>query len=78
MDITKYLTEDEKNAISVLEAGGFISFLDVKIDDVVEVSSTLRRRTFRNSGKYKLVIACRDVEKRVTAQAKIKNRQGKK
>lgn len=55
------LSEDEKSAITTLVAGGFLSLADVKIRDCRDLASGKRYRTFRNRGKYDLVLACRNL-----------------
>jgi hypothetical protein len=64
MEIPEFLSDEEKTAIEVLIAGGFMAFTEAKIDNVRELGTGLRRRTFRNRGKYQLVLACRDLANR--------------
>jgi hypothetical protein len=64
MDFDKLLSSDEQTAISVLQAGGFKAFTDAKMADVRELGTGLRWRTFRNRGRYQLVLACKDLEGR--------------
>ena len=60
-NIIDHLSEEEKNAITVLSAGGFVSLSSVKIADCRDLSSKNRYRTFRNRGRYDLVIGCRNL-----------------
>ena len=70
MNFNDLLTEEEKAAISVLEAGGFQAFTEAKLEDVRELATGKRRRTFRNQGRYQLVLACRNLSGRqLQAQA---------
>ncbi|WP_319525678.1 hypothetical protein [uncultured Desulfosarcina sp.] len=64
MDFEKLLSSDEQAAIAVLQAGGFKAFTDAKMADVRELDTSLRLRTFRNRGRYQLVLACKDLEGR--------------
>ncbi|WP_319406176.1 hypothetical protein [uncultured Desulfosarcina sp.] len=61
MNFNELLTDEEKAAISVLEAGGFKAFTEAKLEDVRELATGKRRRTFRNQGRYHLVLACRNL-----------------
>lgn len=64
MEIADFLSDEEKSAIEVLIAGGFLAFTEAKIDNVRELGTGLRRRTFRNRGRYQLVLACRNLSMR--------------
>jgi len=64
MEIADFLSDEEKSAIEVLIAGGFVAFTEAKIDNVRELGTGMRRRTFRNRGRYQLVLACRDLKGR--------------
>ena len=64
MDFEKLLSSDEQDAIAVLQAGGFKAFTDAKMADVRELGTGMRWRTFRNRGRYQLVLACKDLEGR--------------
>jgi len=61
MEIADFLSDEEKSAIEVLIAGGFVAFTEAKIDNVRELGTGMRRRTFRNRGRYQLILACRDL-----------------
>jgi hypothetical protein len=61
------LTEEEKAAIAVLQVGGFLAFTEAKLDDVRELETGRRWRTFRNQGRYDLVLACRKLAGREIA-----------
>ena len=67
IDFEALLTDEEKEAIAVLESGGFLSLSDVKINDCRDLNSGNRMRTFRNRGKYDLVIACRNLSDRAVS-----------
>ena len=67
IDFEALLTDEEKEAIAVLEGGGFLSLSDVKINDCRDLNSGKRMRTFKNRGKYDLVIACRRLAERSVA-----------
>ena len=67
IDFEALLTDEEKEAIAVLEGGGFLSLSDVKINDCRDLNSGKRMRTFKNRGKYDLVIACRKLSARAAA-----------
>ena len=68
MEIADFLSDEEKSAIEVLIAGGFVAFTEAKIDNVRELGTGMRRRTFRNRGRYQLVLACRDLTGRQPPQ----------
>lgn len=63
-NIIDLLTEEEKTAIAVLSAGGFVSLSAVKIADCRDLASGNRYRTFRNRGRYDIVIGCRNLARR--------------
>ena len=69
IDFNALLTDEEKKAIGVLEAGGFVSLADLRIRDCRDLTSGKRMRTFRMRGRYDLVIACRNIADRVVAVA---------
>jgi len=64
MNFNELLSPEEQAAIAVLAAGGFRAFTQARIADVRELDTKLRRRTFRNRGRYQLVLACRNLEGR--------------
>ena len=64
MNFNELLSPEEQAAIAVLAAGGFKAFTEAKMADVRELGTGLRRRTFRNRGRYQLVLACRNLEGR--------------
>jgi hypothetical protein len=64
MKFNEMLNPEEQAAISVLEGGGFLAFTDARLNDVRELGTGLRRRTFRNRGRYDLVLACRKLADR--------------
>lgn len=64
MNFNELLSPEEQSAIGVLEAGGFKAFTEARLADVRELGTGLRRRTFRNRGRYQLVLACRHLENR--------------
>ena len=59
-----YLKPEEIAAIGILEKGGFELFTEAKIEDVRELKTGSRRRTFRNSGRYQLIIAFKKLSER--------------
>lgn len=64
-EISGLLSEQEKNAIAVLMAGGFVALTECKIEDTRELSTGRRRRTFRNSGRrWDLMIGFRKLSGR--------------
>ena len=67
IDFDALLTDEEKKAIAVLEAGGFVSLADLRIRDCRDLSSGKRMRTFRMRGRYDLVIACKNLADRTVA-----------
>ena len=68
MEIADFLSDEEKSAIEVLISGGFVAFTEAKIDNVRELGTGMRRRTFRNRGRYQLVLACRGLTGRQAAE----------
>ena len=64
MKFNNMLSEEEKAAIATLVAGGFKAFTEAKLEDVRELATGKRRRTFRNQGRYQLVLACRSLDGR--------------
>ena len=64
MEIADFLSDEEKSAIDVLVAGGFLAFTEARIDNVRELGTGLRRRTFRNRGRYQLVLVCQNLSDR--------------
>ncbi len=63
-DIGSFLSEEEKEAIAVLVRNGFSAFTEAKLDDVRELDTGRRRRTFRNQGRYDLVLAVKRIDDR--------------
>ena len=61
-DFATTVPEPVKAAIDVLLAAGFRAFTEAKLEDVRELDTGRRVRTFRNQGRYELVIAARRVE----------------
>jgi hypothetical protein len=59
IDFDALLTDDEKAAIATLEAGGFISLAEARLNDCRDLNSGKRMRTFRLRGRYDIIIACR-------------------
>lgn len=57
----KNLKPDIVAAIELLEAAGFEAFTAAYLGDVVELRTGARRRTFRNQGRYELVLALRSL-----------------
>jgi len=55
-----YLSADAQKAIGVLEKEGWKLFVDTKIEESGEKDGK-RRRTFRNEGRYQLVLAQKKV-----------------
>lgn len=64
MKFNNMLSEEEKSAIATLVACGFKAFTEAKLEDVRELDTGKRRRTFRNQGRYQLVLACRNLADR--------------
>ena len=60
-DFANTLPENVKAAIDVLVAAGFRAFTEAKLEDVRELDTGRRLRTFRNQGRYELVLAVRDI-----------------
>jgi len=54
-------TQEEKQAMSVLTARGFKPFIEAKLEDVKELDGR-RHRTFRNQGRYDLILALKKAE----------------
>lgn len=50
-----------ESAIATLANAGFAAFTEAKIGDVRELDSGSSRRTFRHEGRYRLVLALRDM-----------------
>lgn len=61
-DFATTVPEPVKAAIDVLLAAGFRAFTEAKIEDVRELDTGRRVRTFRNQGRYELLLAVRRVE----------------
>jgi len=61
-DFANTLPENVKAAIDVLVAAGFRAFTEAKLEDVRELDTGRRLRTFRNQGRYELVLAVRDID----------------
>ena len=57
-DIRPHLSAAEMKAVAVLEGRGWRVFLNTKIEETQEKDG-LRRSTFRNQGRYDLVLALR-------------------
>jgi hypothetical protein len=62
--IAQLLTDEEKDAVAVLLAGGFMAMTECRISDVRELDTGRRRPTFRNQGRYDLVIGIKSMEGR--------------
>lgn len=60
IDPSKVFTEEQKTAIDILLAAGFVALADTKIRDTRELGTKLRRRTFRHRRRYAMVLALRD------------------
>lgn len=56
-----YLSAAELKAVGALESEGWLVLTDAKIDESGEKDGH-RRRTFRNEGRYNLVLARRKVK----------------
>ena len=61
-DFANTLPETVKAAIDVLVAAGFRAFTEAKLEDVRELDTGRRMRTFRNQGRYDLVLAARRID----------------
>lgn len=61
-DFATTLPEPVKAAIDTLMAAGFRAFTEAKMEDVRELDTGRRVRTFRNQGRYELVLAARRIE----------------
>ncbi len=59
IDLDSIFTAAEKRALATLVKRGFEAFAEARLDDVRELETGRRRRTFRNSGRYDLVLALR-------------------
>ena len=55
--IREKLRPAQKDAVGLLEEAGFMAFTDARLEDVRELSTGKRRRTYRNQGRYGLVLA---------------------
>lgn len=55
--MSEKLSNKVRAAIQVLDDEGFEMFTSAKLEDVIELKSGRRRRTYRNSGRYDLIIA---------------------
>ncbi len=62
VDLETIFTEDERAALALLTRRGFRAFTRARLDDVRELDTGRRRRTFRNRGRYDLVLALRRAE----------------
>lgn len=60
--VRRGLPQCVKDAIAVLVENGFTAFAQAKLEDVYELDTGKRQPTFRNAGRYDLVIAMRTVE----------------
>ena len=58
--IKPYLSAAETKAVAVLESEGWTVFINAKIEETQEKDG-LRRPTFRNQGRYDLVVTKRAV-----------------
>jgi len=58
----KAFSREEEQALAVLQARGFKAFTEAKLEDVRELETGRRRRTFRNQGRYDLVLALRSID----------------
>ena len=61
MDLENCFSDEVKAALALLTAGGFTPLTDVQIEDCRELGTGLRRRTFRNQGRYALCLCLRDL-----------------
>jgi len=61
IDLELIFTQEEKQAMSVLTARGFKPFIEAKLEDVRELDGR-RHRTFRNQGRYDLILALKKAE----------------
>ncbi|GEM_PF-6495485 len=59
IDLDSIFTENERAALALLVRRGFEAFTAARLDDVRELATGKRRRTFRNRGRYDLVLALR-------------------
>lgn len=61
-DFESAFTEEEKLALALLVERGFLVFADAKLEDVRQLDGS-RHRTFRNQGRYDLILALKKIEK---------------
>lgn len=59
IDLDTIFTDEERAALALLVRRGFMAFTAARLDDVRELSTGKRWRTFRNRGRYDLVLALR-------------------
>lgn len=62
--IAQLLTDREKDALAVLIDGGFMALTECRLEDVRELDTGLRRPTWRNQGRYDLVVAMKNLAER--------------
>ena len=75
-DIGSFLSDEEKEAIAILVGKyGFSAFTEAKLEDVRELDTGRRRRTFRNQGRYDLVLAAKRIDERKPAQPEDKPKE---
>jgi hypothetical protein len=70
LDLETIFTEEEKAALSLLVSRGFKVFTEGKLGDVRELDGS-RRRTFRNEGRYDLILALKKAEMPVQEPAEV-------
>jgi len=61
MDLESIFSEAEKDALAVLSKRGFRPYTEAKLEDVKELSGR-RHRTFRNQGRYDLILALKKAD----------------
>lgn len=69
IDPSKVFTEEQKAAIDIMLAAGFVAFADTKIQDTRELGTGRRTRTFRHRRRYAMVLALKDIPPEVEAVA---------
>lgn len=63
-EIAKLLTPKEKDALAVLISSGFMAFTECKIEETRELSTGRRRPTWRNAGRWDLVVGFKKLAER--------------
>jgi len=61
MDLDSIFSEEEKAALALLTRRGFAVLTEAKIDDVKTLDGN-RHRTFKNQGRYDLILALKKAE----------------